>query len=84
MPRGIRNKPKEVEKVATPEPIVEAPQPKRFEAATTSAMWTPKPDMGNVKQPAGNCGDCQHEKALHYGGPKNWCNRNGCACQELK
>lgn len=31
-----------------------------------------------------DCKDCQHDKELHYEGPKGWCNFNGCSCQEHK
>jgi hypothetical protein len=47
--------------------------------------WEPKPDMGKIAPPSpaqksGKC--CDHEKGMHYGGSKGWCNAGGCVCQE--
>lgn len=84
MSRPVGSKNKKSEPIVTPPPVVEE-KPKRFEAATTSQNWGAKPDMGGVKPPnAGMCKDCPHERHLHYGGSKNWCNNPGCQCQSFK
>lgn len=49
--------------------------------------WEPKPDMGKVAPPPEAekvCLNCPEPKATHYGGPKGWCNAQGCNCQEFK
>ena len=50
-------------------------------------VWSAKPDMGAIKPPAEGvkvCGNCPHQGATHYGGPRGWCNVGGCNCQEFK
>lgn len=56
---------------------------KKVQAATKfDEMWTPKPDMGEVKPPADEnlqC-ECGHKKKMHYGSQHNWCNEANCRC----
>ena len=81
-PKGSKNKPKEIVKVknVAVDDIVEA-TPKSLKE-----IFQPKPDMGAIKPPPAaefKC-NCSHEKKLHYGGAKDWCNVTGCKCQEFK
>jgi len=62
------------------------PQEPRVKAATTTSMWNPVPDMGDVKPPEDSkalC-ECTHEKEMHYGPNKPWCNTPNCRCGEWK
>ena len=54
---------------------------------TKAEPWKPGPDMGTIAPPPpgiSKCNVCNHEKDKHYGGPKGWCNTNGCHCQEFQ
>lgn len=78
-PKGSKNKPKEVVKVK--EPVVD--EIKNAATASLKEIFNPKPDMGPVKPPPVGeliC-NCGHEKKLHFGGPRGWCNKTGCNCQ---
>ena len=45
--------------------------------------FTPKPDMGDIKEPPKaikSCVHCNHLGDKHYGGPMGWCNTPNCEC----
>ena len=71
-PKGSKNKTKHVE------PVKETP-------IETVKEYTPKPDMGAIKPPPESAKDCAcgHKKAVHYGPSREWCNTQGCKCQDF-
>lgn len=68
MPRGVYNRKKFTEKLDVAPPIKD---------------YAVKPEMPKPEVKKDLC-ECKHEKDAHYGGPKGWCNRGGCNCQEFK
>ena len=81
MPKGSKNKPKEEpvnleSKSGFLKPVPSSPSP---------VEWKPAPEMGKIKPPeeAEKICECGDKGGMHYGGPKGWCNRGGCNCQEF-
>lgn len=89
MPRGRpRKKVNEVQGVKETsehnphEEKVEVKEDHKPKAATTTSNWSPKPDMGDVKEPEDKdkyC-VCEHKGEMHYGNEKRWCNFPNCRC----
>ncbi len=94
MPRGVYKRNKTEESKLTEkemEQVVKKEEPVRSELVKEKPaklvghpIYTPKPDMGSVVSPdeaSKVCDNCSHERRMHYGSERNWCNTSGCRCQ---
>lgn len=92
-PKGSKNKKSVIKDIPKANEVKEGTPPKSepiktVQSATTfNQMWTPSPDMGDIKPPPDKdflCVDCGHKKEMHYGAAKEWCNTPNCRCLEWK